>query len=158
MNTFRIERAGESDFPELFCLQREAYATENALYDTDIPPMTQSEASFIQECRDAVVLKAVVDGCIAGSVRGVLQDGVCRIGRLMVRPSYRGRGLGARLLETIERAFPEASYALFTGDRSRFNIDMYLRHGYRITRTDPETGLVYFRKDGQTETKPSGVS
>jgi len=75
-----------------------------------------------------------------------------------VHPDHRGRGLGSRLLDAIEQAFPGMPYELFTGDRSRFNIDMYLRHGYRIIRTDDPAGLVYFRKNGQAQPEASGVS
>ena len=146
----RITLAEPGDAREIYALQMAAYATETLLYDDPIPPVVQTWESALEDFAGWHVLKLEVEGRIAGSVRGRMERGACQIGKLMVHPDFRGRGLGSALLDAIESAFPDVPYELFTGDRSRFNIDMYLRHGYRIVRTDPAAGLVYFRKDGQT--------
>lgn len=146
---FQLIPAGPQDACEIYELQLAAYATESLLYDTPIPPMTQSFEASAADIQRWHVLKLVADGRIAGSVRGRMEDGACQIGRLMVLPGYRGRGFGTALLDAIEQAFPDVPYELFTGDRSRSNIAMYLRHGYAILRTDAEAGLVFFRKNGQ---------
>lgn len=143
----RIIAADDGDAPEIHALQLAAYHSENALYDTPIPPVTEPLERHLEEFGGWHVLKAVRDGRIVGSVRGRIRDGNCEVARLMVHPSCRGLGLGRRLLEEIERMFPGVPLTLFTGDRSRFNIGFYLRHGYRIIRRDDVAGLVFFRKD-----------
>ncbi|MBP7402919.1 MAG: GNAT family N-acetyltransferase [Clostridia bacterium] len=147
-----ILTADPADARDIYELQLAAYATEALLYDSPIPPVVQSWESAEADFPRWHVLKLVEDGRIAGSIRGRMEDGACQIAKLMVHPDARGRGHGAALLGAVEEAFPGVPYELFTGDRSRFNIDMYLRHGYRILRTDPDAGLVFFRKDGQAGT------
>jgi GNAT superfamily N-acetyltransferase len=146
----QLTLASPQDAREIYELQLAAYATEALLYDTPIPPVTQTCEASAADFPHWHVLKLVADGRIVGSVRGRMENGVCQIGRLMVLPAYRGRGYGTALLDAIEQAFPGGPYELFTGDRSRSNIAMYLRHGYAIIRTDAEAGLVFFRKNGQT--------
>ena len=75
----QILRASEDDYGEIFALQLSAFATEDALYDTTIPPMLQTREEAIDDCRKNLVLKAVTqEGVIIGSVRGVERDGVCQ--------------------------------------------------------------------------------
>lgn len=147
---FQLTLADPQDAREIYELQLAAYATEALLYDTPIPPMTQTFEASAADLPRWRVLKLVSDGRIVGSIRGQQENGDCRIGRLMVLPEYRGRGFGTALLDAIEQEFPGVPYDLFTGDRSRSNIAMYLRHGYTILRTDADAGLVFFRKNGQT--------
>ena len=97
-----------------------------------------------------VVLKAIVDGRLAGSVRGVVTDGVCEVCRLSVDPALQRRGIGSALLAAIEQRFPGIeAFELFTGNRSVENLRLYDRHGYRHARTkvlSPAVSLVFLRK------------
>ena len=82
---------------------------------------------------------------LVGAVRGRLEGDEWEIGRLMVAPDLRGRGLGRLLLEAIEAAAPPSAsrLSLFTGARSERNLRLYKRAGYRRDR-DPaqEPGVV----------------
>ncbi|WKN50628.1 GNAT family N-acetyltransferase [Nocardioides sp. Arc9.136] len=75
-----------------------------------------------------------VAGRLVGSVRGRLDGDVWEIGRLMVAPDLRGRGLGRLLLEHVEAVAPAgaASYRLFTGKGSADNLRMYKKAGFRL--------------------------
>jgi tRNA (guanine37-N1)-methyltransferase len=79
-----------------------------------------------------------VAGRLVGSVRArteVTERGeVWEIGRLMVAPDLRGRGLGRVLLEHAERAAPGSAtaYRLVTGAGSEANLRRYKRAGYRV--------------------------
>ncbi|HEY5467040.1 MAG TPA: GNAT family N-acetyltransferase [Clostridia bacterium] len=146
---YKLSLACPQDAREIYELQLAAYATEALLYDTPIPPMTQTFEASAADLPRWHMLKLVADGRIVGSIRGLLENGICQIGRLMVLPGYRGCGFGTALLDAIEQAFPGVPYELFTGDRSQSNITMYLRHGYTILRADADAGLVFFRKNGQ---------
>ncbi len=79
-------------------------------------------------------------GRLVGGVRGRLEGDVWDIGRLMVAPDLRGRGLGRWLLHHIEAAAPPQArrLALFTGAASDANLSMYHRAGYRRDHVQPE--------------------
>ena len=90
------------DAAEILALQKLAYASEAALYgDETLPPLTQTLEQMQADFERQVVLKAVVDDAIAGSVRAHQREGTCYIGRLIVHPSAQGRGLGTRLMTDL---------------------------------------------------------
>ncbi|MGA8210529.1 MAG: GNAT family N-acetyltransferase, partial [Nocardioidaceae bacterium] len=81
--------------------------------------------------------------------RARLDGDVWQVGRLMVAPDLRGRGLGRWLLERLEEAAPPQArrVALFTGSRSEANLRRYRRAGYRReTREPAEVGVVHLSK------------
>ncbi|MBT8354522.1 MAG: GNAT family N-acetyltransferase [Desulfofustis sp.] len=89
-----------------------------------------------------MILKAMSDGRIVGSVRAYAKEGVCHIGRLVVEPTYQNKGLGSRLLNAIEARFPAATrFELFTGERSKKSLYLYHKAGYEIF---PSIFLCYF--------------
>lgn len=146
-----ISRANERDAAEILDLQKLAYQTEAMLYqDWSIPPLLQTLDELRAEFVTMTFLKAVADGSIVGSVRAHLNASTCQIGRLIVHPDYRRRGIGTRLMCEIESAFPTAAvFELFTGHQSRDNMRLYLRLGYREVRRQwlsPRVTLVYLEK------------
>jgi predicted N-acetyltransferase YhbS len=146
-----ITRANPADAEVILALQKLAYEREAQLYDDwSLPPLVQSLAELRAEFAHKVVLKAEVDRRLVGSVRASVADGTCAIGRLIVHPDYQRRGIGTRLLTTMEAAFPEAErYELFTGGRSMDNIRLYTALGYRMARAEalsPKVTLVYLSK------------
>ncbi|TYP74803.1 acetyltransferase (GNAT) family protein [Paenibacillus methanolicus] len=91
-------------------------------------------------------------GALVGSVRGSLTEGVGLIGKLIVHPDYQNRGIGKRLMASMEAAWREAKrFELFTGDRSEKNMRLYEKLGYRVCRTrqvHEGLTLVYMEKPG----------
>ena len=76
-------------------------------------------------------MKAIIRNQIVGSVRAKQVDTTCFIGRLFVEPIYQGKGIGKKLLQSIENFFPDVSaYELFTGLRSLRNREFYKKAGY----------------------------
>jgi ribosomal protein S18 acetylase RimI-like enzyme len=151
MDELRVLPALLEDAPAILKLQRRAYQSEAQLYnDWSIAPLTQTLAELTAEFRSSVVLKAVSRHQLLGSVRGKNDSGVVHIGRLIVEPAAQRRGIGSKLLLAIELAFPGArSFELFTGSRSTGNIELYKRHGYRITHEKlltPGVNLVFMLK------------
>lgn len=96
------------------------------------------------------LLKAVEGGQIVGSVRALLLDGMCQIGRLMVTPAQQGRGIGTALIRHVEDLFPAAQrFEPFTGSRSEQNIRLYQKLGYALYKTQnlsEQVTLVYLEK------------
>ncbi len=97
-----------------------------------------------------MVFKALDGDRLVGSVRTREMDGACQVGRLIVSPQLQGRGIGTRLLRSVEAAFPLAErFELFTGSRSESNIRLYERLGYRRLREQllsPAVTLVFMEK------------
>lgn len=146
-----IERALPQDAPAILALQRLAFQSEAALYnDWSIPPLTQTLEALLEEFSAAIILKAIAEGQLVGSVRARCHDGLCEVGRLIVHPAFQRRGIGSRLLTAIEDQFPAVTrFELFTGSRSESNLRLYQRAGYRITRTkslSPAASITYLEK------------
>lgn len=147
-----IESATRVDAPAILALQKLAYRSEASLYaDWNLPPLTQTLDALRAEFAESVVLKAVADGVIVGSVRARREGDTWRIGRLVVHPDFRGQGLGTRLLRAIERESGDSHrIELFTAHRSSGNIRLYERLGYVRSREQvlsPAVTLVFMEKN-----------
>ncbi|OXS59813.1 hypothetical protein B1A99_09735 [Cohnella sp. CIP 111063] len=147
-----IARADREDLPEILELQYAAYQSEAAIYDDyNIQPLTQTLEDLEREAEDWIVFKAVEDRKIAGSVRVLVADGQCTIGKLIVHPDYQNRGIGKRLMKAVEDAFPHVrAIELFTGHKSERNIRFYGKLGYekfKEVQVNEHLSLVYFRKE-----------
>ena len=155
-----IVDASSDDAEAILALQKLAYASEARRYDDwTIPPLVETLDSVRRQIAEHVVLKAVVDGRLAGSVRGVVTDGVCEVCRLSVDPALQRHGIGSALLVAIEARFPGVeAFELFTGNRSVENLRLYDRHGYRHARTkvlSPAVSLVFLRKPAAASQDPA---
>jgi ribosomal protein S18 acetylase RimI-like enzyme len=147
-----VEEVGACDLEEILALQKLAFQEEAELYnDFKIPPLTQTLGEIEREFQTRIFLKIREVGRIVGSVRGDCDAaGVCSIGRLVVHPNCRNRGLGRQLMGAIEARFPEArTWRLFTGPKSVRNIALYEKLGYRRVESPASafgTGLVFLEK------------
>ena len=137
MKDITIENANKSDLEAILALQKKAYLSEAELYqDYSLPPLTQTLRGMEEDFRKQIILRAMSDDRLVGSVRAYAEKGVCHIGRLIVEPSHQNKGLGLRLLKSIEARFPAATrFELFTGDRSEKSLHLYHKAGYEIFRT-----------------------
>ncbi len=147
----KISKAGISDAEMILGIQQLAYRDEAKLHnDFKIPPLTQTVKSLKSEFNTHVFLKAEVDSMIVGSVRGVKKNDVCYLGRLMVLPRYQGKGIGAALLQEIEKHYTDVKrFELFTGSSSVENIHFYKKLGYQEFKLEPlndEVTFVYMEK------------
>lgn len=132
---WEVVAAVPADAGELLTLQLACWVTE-ALVNEDlgIPALHESLADVTASLGEWTTWVVRSHGRLVGSVRGRLDGEVWEIGRLMVAPDLRGRGLGRVLLEHVEAAAPgaAASYRLVTGKRSEANLRRYRRAGYRV--------------------------
>ncbi|MNN02229.1 Acetyltransferase YpeA [compost metagenome] len=149
--TVNIEQAENVDLEGILQLQYLAYQSEAEIYnDYSIPPLTQTITQLEEEFAEQVILKAVVDNRIVGSVRALKDGETCKIGKLIVHPDYQNRGIGSKLMNAIEGRFIHCSkYELFTGAKSLKNISLYQKRGYQQTRkinVSPRLTLIYMEK------------
>jgi ech hydrogenase subunit C len=168
-----FQRAVADDAPELLALQKTAYQSEAELYGDDSLPALQQTLEELQgdferrpqretmllgergagpnEATDRMVfLKAVVNGKIIGSIRGYMVDDTAYLSRLTVHPYFRRRGIGRRLLQEIEKEFPQARrFEAKTGHQSKRNHLQLQKLGYQGFKTEPLNSnitWVYFEK------------
>lgn len=148
----KITHATHDDLPGILKIQRDAYQAEARIYNDDsLPPLRDSLADLEAALARGIVLKAELDGRLAGSVRAVFNDGVCEIGRLSVAPEFQKQGIGSALLRACESLFaPAHCCELFTGAKSLANLRLYEKLGYRRTGErvqSPKVNLIYLRKE-----------
>ena len=146
-----IEPARPRDAEQILKLQYLCFQDEAARRgDWRIPPLTQTLASLLAEYETHRILVARLGEEVVGSVRGVLVDGTCHVGRLMVHPRLQGRGLGTRLMHAIEACFPTARrFAVRTGYHGGAGLRLYARLGYAEARREaasPHVQLVHLEK------------
>ncbi|MCM1495430.1 MAG: GNAT family N-acetyltransferase [Bacteroides sp.] len=147
----RVCRANLEDLQEILELQYLAYQSEAELFRSrDIPPLKQTLDEVIDEYNEGIILKMIDNsGHIIGSVRAKAKQGTVYIGKLMVHPQNRHHGYGTLLLSEIENCFHEKRYELFTSTRSKDNIRLYQKAGYRIFNQksiNDELQFVYLEK------------
>ena len=142
----RIERANKEDLATILQLQYLAYQSEAVLFGTqDIPPLKQTLDEVEREYEAGIILRMTDDqGRIVGSVRAKELDGTVYIGKLMVHPDCRRKGLGSALLTEIEKCYPGRRYELFTSTRSVDNLRLYQKMGYKPFRQEAVTDELVF--------------
>lgn len=131
----KITRAVRADLAAILQLQYLAYRSEaELLNDFSIPPLQETlEEMSAQYDRGDIFLKMETGGgLILGSVRGHRTEDTLFIGKLMVHPGWRRKGLGSRLLKHIQTLFPDCRCELFTSTKSKQNIELYRRSGFHI--------------------------
>jgi ribosomal protein S18 acetylase RimI-like enzyme len=138
------------DIKDILELQHTAYRSEAEIYsDYSIEPLTQTLADVEEELKNGIMLKAVVDGKVIGSVRAYERDGTVFIRKLMVLTEYRNRGVGRQLLQAIENEYQGKRCEIFTGAKSEKNIALYKKCGYVVFKTEkigPGLTFVYMEK------------
>lgn len=127
-----IKRVVYDDLEDILKLQKTAFLSEAELYDNyNIEPLTQTIESIRSDFENHVFLKAEYKGDIIGSVKVRNNDSFCWIGKLMVNPDFRNKGIGRMLMTEAEKIYPQAvEYILFTGSESMKNIQLYESLGY----------------------------
>jgi GNAT superfamily N-acetyltransferase len=146
----KIEKAQLEDLEAILQLQYICYQSEAAIHnDYTIQPLTQTLDELLAEYHKGVILKAVKDGEIVGSVRAYADSDTVYIGKLMVHPDHQGKGLGQRLLAAIEGELQRQRFELFTSLKSDRNLHIYEKSGFKrfCAKTD-DAGItfIFFEK------------
>ncbi len=130
-----VEPATRADAGELLTLQLACWVTEALANDElGIPALHEGMPDVLAALEDWDVYVVRVAGRLVGSVRGRLEGAEWEIGRLMVAPDLRGRGLGRVLLDHIMAVAPPdaTAYVLLTGKFSEANLRRYRRAGFSV--------------------------
>ncbi len=147
-----IERAESADAGEILTVQRAAYVSEAQLYNN---PMLSALTETLDDVRAAVadgcVLVARLGPRVVGAARGIRDDHDCEVARLVVAPDMQRRGIGAMLIDAVERTATGdvRRFRLHTGEHSAANLRVYQRAGYTVShyrRVSESLSLVYLEK------------
>ncbi len=147
----KILPAEQEDLNNILQLQYIAYRSEAELCQNfSIPPLTETLAQLEQEYQNGVILKALgKNDKLVGSVRGKINGDTLLIGKLIVHPEQRGKGIGTELLTHLENMFPDKRRELFTSTKSVRNIALYEKLGYtpfKQEQMSPNLTFVYLEK------------
>jgi len=132
LKVLKITNARRTDLEQILTLQHLSYQSEAALYnDYTIQPLTQTIADLKKEHEEQIILIAVINDILVGSVRACIKGDTCHIGKLIVHPDFQNRGIGSHLMKEVEQLFPESNrFELYTGHKSTKNIYLYNKLGY----------------------------
>ena len=127
-----IRHATSEDIIKLLEIQKIAFTVQAKLYDAyDIPPMIETAEEINLSSTDLIVLVALIDGEIAGSIRVVFKGNDAEIKRLSVAEKFQKKGIGTKLLKEAEMYCENLRRIwLFTGGQSKSNIDLYKKLGF----------------------------
>ncbi len=127
-----IRHATSEDITKLLEIQKIAFTVQAKLYDAyDIPPMIETAEEINLSSTDLIVLVALIDGEIAGSIRVVFKGNDAEIKRLSVAEKFQKKGIGTKLLKEAEMYCENLRRIwLFTGGQSKSNIDLYKKLGF----------------------------
>jgi ech hydrogenase subunit C len=137
-------RAETSDAPEILALQKVAYQSEAEIYgDDSLPALQQTLDDLQNDFARMVFIKAVVNGKIIGAVRGYVEGQTAHLRRVVVHPYFRRRGIGRRLLDEIEQAFPDVTrFEAKTGHQSKRNLYQLTQRGFKPFKTEAFTHAI----------------
>jgi ribosomal protein S18 acetylase RimI-like enzyme len=134
-----VRPAVPGDVGQLLTLQHAAWVSEAQAHDDPhIPPLTQTLDDVLADLGTHATFVAVHGGRLVACGRVRVADRVGHVGRLGVVPDLQGRGLGGRMLDTVEGHAADGvdRFALFTGSRSEDNLRWYRGRGYVEVRRE----------------------
>lgn len=153
MEEIEINKAEASDADEILEIQKKAFQIQGEIYnDFSIPPLVESLNDINEDFKQKSIFKAVSPkGNILGSCRAYTKDNTCYISRLSVDPKYQSQGIGSRLVKFIEDYYFNRCnrFELYTGNKSRKNLALYKKLGYKVFKTEPydeNSDRVYLEK------------
>lgn len=145
MDNIEITKAETSDLEDILNLQRLSFQENAVRYnDNNISPLTQTLEELEEEAKTHIILKAVFDGKIIGSVRGCMVEDYAYLGRLFVHPDYQNRGIARMLMAAIEDEFNTDKFELVVGHLDDKNIALYRKLGFIAYKEEKISENLYF--------------
>lgn len=149
----QIDLRNSSLANDLYDLQKESYLVEAQLVDYyNLPPLIESFQQFI-DCQEMFI------GCfesdkLIGAISYSIDDSVCTICRMVVRPGYFRRGIAQNLLEFLEKTSNEIPiFKVSTGKDNEPAKRLYQKNGFILIKdieAEPGFYISYFEKKNRS--------
>ena len=145
------EFAEEKDIRELYDLQLRAFESEAEMIGSrNVPALMESYEENREDFDNwTVLVKRDDSGKIIGAARYIEKEDHVEIGRVMVAPEWRKRGIATGLMTAVEELTQAKVLELYTCTKSYININLYKKLGYKIYKTvegDRDLSFAYMRK------------
>lgn len=145
---FVVRRATCEDVPQIKEISKEAFRiyAERAEITQFVTPLNESIEDLEKEVENKVMLVALVDGVIIGSVRvEVKPDKTAYLSRFAVKEHFQNRGLGKILMNAVDIAMKEervTNLYLHTASKMLSLVRFYYGRGFYIESTAKDRGYI----------------
>lgn len=141
-----IEVATCMDIKELYELQLLAFESEAEMIGSrSVPALMETYQHAVSDFENWNVFKTLNDsGKIIASIRSRSVGNYIDVGRLMVHPDYRARGIASALLNEVDKLYPGKILELYTCTKSNTNIRLYERAGYKTYKEEKGSDDLFF--------------
>ena len=146
--TFVVRQAVEDDIPQIIEVAKEAFAAyrENAGIIDLVGPLQESYEDLKQELETKLVLVAILNGQLVGSVRVQINpDNTAYLSRFGVAVANQNNGVGKVLMNAVDNAMAQLgvkSLYLHTASRLFSLVRFYYGRGFYIESTTKERGYI----------------
>lgn len=148
-----ISKAKFTDIPEIVAIQKLAFYNVAKFHNNfRLRPLQVTIGDLEKTFSEYTYIIASENNYIVGSAKAKIENNVCKIESVIVHPDYQNRGIGKKLMSTIESEFNSCSaFSLFTGKDTPKNVSFYSSLGYRIISetqaTETEPVIVIMEKE-----------
>jgi GNAT superfamily N-acetyltransferase len=149
-----IRQATLEDAEALHVVVLAAFEEYRGILPVSVSALDESVEDVRKEISEGRVLMAAEGEEAVGTVRYEMKPDLLYVGRLAVLPSHRGRGIGAALMDHVERLAPSLGRTriqLATRESIPGNIVFYEQLGYKVVeRVQHPRGpdiVVWFEKE-----------
>lgn len=144
----QIRKAVLEDIPEILKLSKEAFAAyaQNAGISNIVAPLEESCDSLKKELENKLVLVAILNGAIVGSVRVEIKpDKTAYLSRFGVSCKCQRKGIGNMLMDAVDIYMAKAGVKnlyLHTASRMLSLVRFYYGRGFFIESTTKDRGYI----------------
>lgn len=145
---FVVRKAVEEDIPQIIDAAKETFwqYAKNAGITSLVEPLQESYQDLKEDIENKLVLVAILDGKVAGSVRvQINSDNTAYLSRLGVRLAYQNNGVGKILLNAVDNYMMKLGVKnlyLHTASRLFSLVKFYYGRGFYIESTTKDRGYV----------------
>lgn len=145
---FVVRKAVEADIPQIKEVSKEAFDIyrEGAEITSMVGSLEETYEDLKQEIENKLVLVAVLDDLIVGSVRiQVYEDKTAYLGRFGVKGDFQNRGIGKILINAVDSSMKllgVTNLYLHTASRMLSLVRFYYGRGFYIESTTKDRGYI----------------